>query len=164
MFDALKKPLILLACLSLLGAGAAIAVAAKGGGTTSIASNAAETQYGKPGGCTPGFWKNHPELWGDINPNATFDSVFGVKKFGSLTLLEAAGLGGGGYNALARHAVAALLNASNPHIDYGLSADEIIAMVQKAIKAKDPEPTKNAFEALNERGCPIDAHGNPVDD
>ena len=163
MLEALKKPLVVIASIALLVAGSAAAIAAKGGGTTAgVTSNASATQYAKPGGCTPGFWKNHPTVWQGYSPSDNFDKVFGVKYFGKLTLLQAAGLEGGGYNALARHAVAALLSASNPLIKYGLSAPEIIAMVQQAFKTKNPEPTKNVLAALNESGCPIDAHGNPV--
>jgi hypothetical protein len=165
MLNALKKPIVVVACLALIGAGTAVAVAASGGttaGVTSTSSNAAETQYGKAGGCTPGYWKNHPEVWKSYAPSDNFDKVFGVTYFGSLTLLEAAGLGGGGFNALARHAVAALLSANNSNIKYGLSTSEIIALVQEAFKTKNPEPFKNVFAALNESGCPIDAHGNPT--
>jgi hypothetical protein len=170
MLDTLKKPLILVACLALIGGGAAVAVAANGGSTATVtatggtSANAAETQYGKAGGCTPGYWKNHPAVWQGYSPSDNFDKVFGVTYFKSLTLIEAAGLGGGGFNALARHAVAALLSASNPNIKYGLSASEIIALVQEAFKTKNPEPFKNVFAALNESGCPIDAHGNPIGD
>ena len=29
-------------------------------------------------GCTPGFWKNHPEAWVGYDPNQTIGSVFSV--------------------------------------------------------------------------------------
>ena len=43
--------------------------------------------------------------------------MFGVDVPGDPTLLDALNSGGGGINALMRHAVAALLNASNPDVD-----------------------------------------------
>jgi hypothetical protein len=150
-----------IACLALVGAGTTLAIAAKGpkvsGGTT---ANAAQTQYGTGGqGCTPGYWKNHTGSWQGYSPSANFDKVFGIKHYGSLTLLEAAGLGGGGFNALARHAAAALLNSSNPSISYGLSTAKIIELVQQAVKTNEPELIKDELAGLNESGCPIDAHG-----
>jgi hypothetical protein len=159
--EALRKLVLVAVCVVTAIGGATLAIASKGGGTSN--SNAADTQYGTGGqGCTPGFWKqNHPNTWVGYKTTDTFDSVFGVTHFGSLTLLEAAALGGGGFNALARHATAALLNASNPSISYDLSVAEIIKRVQEAFKANDPEPTKNVFEAFNESSCSIDAHGEP---
>ena len=164
MPTSLRRLLVTVACVALVGAGATMAVATTEGGSE---GNSAETQYGPAQGCTPGFWKNHTSVavWGtEYSPSDTFDSVFGVTKFGSKTLLEVLDLGGGGYNALARHAVAALLSSSNPDVNYGLSPEEVIKMVQDAISGKDPETTKDVFEPLNEAGCGVDAHGNPIDD
>jgi hypothetical protein len=154
-----RKLGLAIVCLSLLGAGTIVATGT--GGATST-GNAAQTEYNTGGqGCTPGYWKNHTGSWYGYSPTDSFDQVFGVKYFGSLTLLEAAGLGGGGFNALARHAVSALLNASNPNVSYGLTTTKIIELVQQAFKTNEPELIKDEFAALNEAGCPIDAHGNP---
>ena len=165
MPSALRRFIVAVTCLALVGAGVTLAVATDEGGS---AGNAAETQYGQGQGCTPGFWKNHTgvEIWGtEYSPSDSFDEVFGVKLFGpSVSLLDAAKLGGGGFEALARHAVAALLNSSHVNVNYGLSTDQVIEMVQQAVKTGDPESTKNVFEALNESGCGIDAHGNPIGD
>ena len=163
MSDVLRKLALAATCIAVVAGGATLAIASKGGGTSSDA-NAADTQYGTGGqGCTPGFWKqNHPNTWVGYKTTDTFDSVFGVTYFGSLTLLEAAGLEGGGFNALARHATAALLNASNPNVSYDLSVTEIIKMVQEAFATNDPEPTKNVFAAFNESGCSVDANGKPI--
>ena len=68
-------------------------------------------------------------------------------------------LGGGGLNALARHAVAALLNAADPDVDPDPLFDttaEVIAAFQDAFDSGDFQPTKNLFAASNEAGCPID--------
>ena len=79
-------------------------------------------------GCTPGFWKQdqHFDSWVGFAPTDSFEAVFGVDvtlRVGGQgtvddpTLLDALNATGGGVNALARHAVAALLNASNPDVD-----------------------------------------------
>jgi hypothetical protein len=109
-------------------------------------------------GCTPGFWKNHLDWWPDAyQPDHDFDTVFGVNVFDpDLTLLDAARRGGGGVNALGRHAVAALLNAESEGVDYGMSTDAVIAAVQAALgPGGDVEGTKDHFERFNETGCPL---------
>jgi hypothetical protein len=157
----LRSSAVVVTCLALLVAGVGLAAATKGGKTSD--GNAAATQYGTGGqGCTPGYWKNHTGSWIGYAPTDNFDKVFGITHYGSLTLLEAAGLGGGGFNALARHAAAALLNSSNPNVSYDLTTAEIIKLVQKAVSTNDPEPIKDEFAGFNESGCSIDAHGKPI--
>lgn len=63
---------------------------------------------------------------------------------------------GGGFNALARQAVAALLNAAHPDIDYDLTEDQVKAEFQEALASGDYRPTQILFENLNKQGCPID--------
>lgn len=107
-------------------------------------------------GCTPGFWKNHVEDWPPTGfaPGSDFDSTFGVDLFDpNLTLLQAAGQGGGGVNALGRHAVAALLNAAHPDVDSPLTTAQVIAAVQSAAASGDFETTKDMLEDNNELGC-----------
>ena len=106
-------------------------------------------------GCTPGFWKNSVGSWpAGYLPNADFDATFGVNLFTSnISLLAALNLGGGGKEALARHAVAALLNSVSDGVDYGMSTAEVIAAVQAAFASGGYESAKNQFEALNEMGC-----------
>ena len=60
-----------------------------------------------------------------------FGDAFG--SLGSLTLEQALGQNGGGINALLRHAVAAVLNALHPGVDYPLTVSEIITLVNAAI-------------------------------
>lgn len=123
-------------------------------------------------GCTPGFWKNHTDVWEGYDPGDLFDGVFGTD-VGSLgkgkkaadnpTLLDALNANGGGVNALARHAVAALLNAAHSLIEYPMSEGEIITAVEAALDGGDVEGLKNELDAQNNLGCSIDAHGNPVE-
>lgn len=106
-------------------------------------------------GCTPGYWKqdHHYDSWVGYNPNDSFAAVFGVAYGG--TLAEAAAAKGGGANALARHAVAALLNSANGNVDYLYSTADVISMVQAAFASGDYNGTKDLFEAQNELGCPL---------
>jgi hypothetical protein len=108
-------------------------------------------------GCTPGFWKQsqHFDSWTGFATTDKFEAVFGVNVPGDPTLLQALNAGGGGINALERHAVAALLNASSPDVDYPLTVSEVIANVQAAIANGTIEQTKNEFESFNELGCPL---------
>ncbi len=105
-------------------------------------------------GCTPGYWKQdqHFDSWVGYSPSDSFDAVFGVSYGG--TLVEAADANGGQENALARHAVAALLNASSS-VDYYYTEADIINMVQAAFASGDYNGTKDLFEYQNELGCPL---------
>ena len=73
------------------------------------------------------------------------------------TLLEALGANGGGINALARHAVAALLNASNPDVDSDFTVAQVIAIVQDAVApgGLTIEEAHQLLAAANEQGCPL---------
>lgn len=108
-------------------------------------------------GCTPGFWKNSVGSWpAGYVPGADFDATFGVDGFTpNISLLAALRLEEGGKNALARHAVAALLNSASAGVDYGMSTADVIAAVQAAFASGSFESTKNQLEALNESGCPL---------
>ena len=128
-------------------------------------------------GCTPGFWKqkqhfgswpspykpqNSATLFGNVfttpigfkikvdnNPNVTLKTA---------TLLQALNAQGGGINALARHAVAALLNAAS-NINYAYTVQQVENMVNAALAdPTDPtkiEDTKNKLAIANEAGCPF---------
>lgn len=105
-------------------------------------------------GCTPGFWKTHPDVW-PIPTTTDFDGVFGRNAFTpDINLLQAAALKGGGLNALSRHAAAAYLNAISPVVSFNLTAGEVVAAFQAAFDSGDYNTTKDLFEALNQQGCP----------
>ena len=99
-------------------------------------------------GCTPGFWKNHLDLW-TLNPAQDFDSTFGVDFFAAdISLLEAVNLKGGNIKKLARHGVAALLNALHPDVSYPLTPEEVIAIVR--------EGDADTLVDSNELGCTLE--------
>jgi len=114
-------------------------------------------------GCTPGYWKNHLDMWPEPyvaeGAGATlFRDVFGMDPCipggTDMTLLEALQLQGGGKKALTRHAAAAFLNAATPEID-SYTTDWVVSMYQAA--CADPSlvnGTLQAFVDVNESCCP----------
>ena len=110
-------------------------------------------------GCTPGYWKNHLGSWAGYAPNASFNGIFGIGANwfpNSLTLLAALQQGGGGEKALARHAVAALLNAASAGVDYPLTTAQVIAGVQAAYNGTQEIGTvTNQLAGANELGCTL---------
>jgi hypothetical protein len=119
-----------------------------------------EAEAPPPGGgqgCTPGYWRQsqHFGSWTGYTPDQAFSSVF-ADAFPDKTLLQVVGLGGGGINALGRHAVAALLNASSVDVDYDLSAQQVIDAFNAAYASGNKnviETQKNVFDLLNNQGC-----------
>jgi hypothetical protein len=132
----------------------------------------------EPGGCTPGFWKNNAKnwehsAWENYVPGDFFNAVFGttieVRGKGKTvisnpTLLQALEANGGGINALARHAVAALLNINNPDIAYPMTEGDLFAAVQAAIIAGEPDITdlKDQLDEDNNAGCTINQRGEAI--
>jgi uncharacterized repeat protein (TIGR01451 family) len=111
-------------------------------------------------GCTPGYWKSSPGCWECYSPSTLFSDVFGVSIDGNPTLMQALGAKGGGVKALARHAVAAILNACDGDIAYPMSEAQIIAQVADAINAGDKddiESLKNMLDMYNNYDCPQSA-------
>jgi hypothetical protein len=108
-------------------------------------------------GCTPGFWKNHPEAFpAPYSASTTLGSVFTglTANYASLTFAQALELGGGGLDALLRQAVAALLNAQSADVEYPLTAAEVIAQTNAAIASGDYETTKDLFDQYNNLTAP----------
>lgn len=100
------------------------------------------------GGCSLGYWKNHVVAWPPtgFSPAQSVSSVFAgaaaYPTLGSSALLDALHFGGGagveGSAALLlKQAVAALLNASHPNVNYALSPAEVIASVNAALASGD---------------------------
>lgn len=132
-------------------------------------------------GCTPGFWRQpqHYAFWADpyVPGVTTWAEVFdaptanggsnapargnagGRATSGALTgdmlLSDAVQLTGGGVNALARHAVAAILNAASADVDYDLTVAEIVELVNAALASGDFEGAKDVLEGFNEQGCSV---------
>ncbi len=120
-------------------------------------------------GCTPGYWKqpHHFGSWVGYAPGQAFSSVF-ENAFPGKSLLQVLSQGGGGLNALGRHVVAALLNASNPAVGYPYSTAQVITMFNDLYPAGGTaqqqqqayNALKDMFAAANEAGCNL---GRAVD-
>jgi hypothetical protein len=111
-------------------------------------------------GCGHSYWNQavHVYSWfmTGYGPGDDFNAIFGVSAaFTPHTLLAAVGLGGGGEQALARHAVAALLNAAHPDVYYRYTVNEVIGGVQNAYATGEFESVKNLLEDANQAGCPL---------
>ena len=124
-------------------------------------------------GLTPGYWKNHTAQWSGYTTNQTLESVFDVPDHLGLdnkTLLEALNFGGGGgvqgaAQNLFRHAVAAILNAAHPLVEYAMTSSSIISGVNSALASNNPttiNSLKDQLDAFNNAGGGIDAHGNAI--
>lgn len=101
-------------------------------------------------GCTPGFWRNHLTHWAatPYSPSDKVNDVFGCDLVASdNTSLGTAIDRPQTYGTLVFHAIAGLLNATHPNMEYGLSASEVI----DAACAGD----KDTIADENEEGCPL---------
>ncbi len=104
----------------------------------------------------------------------TVDDVFNLPPWGSglehNTLLVALEYEGdknkiGAAQILLRHAVAAVLNAEHPYVDYPMTLNEIVTQVNTALATDDRDKMldlKDRLDSYNNLGGGIDAHGNPL--
>jgi hypothetical protein len=136
--------------------------------TTTETTPTTTTQPPSGQGCTPGYWKNHLDSWAPTGyaPGQRLDTVFsagGLGSLGSSTLLQALKFGGGSTlteakQILLRAAVASLLNAAHPDVDFGASPATIIAAVNAALSSGDRETILDLasdLDARNNAGCPL---------
>ena len=119
------------------------------------------------GGCTPGYWKNHPKKWAatGYTTTMTVEDVFDVPdvfNLDSKTLLQALSFLGGPYKLgsariLLRAATAAVLNAAHPDVDYPLTEAEIISQVNTALLGSRAQmlTLKTTLDMYNNLGCTI---------
>ncbi len=108
-------------------------------------------------GLSPGYWKNHPEDWDGIMATDSFESFFfgaptpglnwkvkiinggGKEKFVTnpdITMAQALDLTGGDAAALARQAVAAVLNVRDEDVTYQYTEDQIVEWVSDALSGR----------------------------
>jgi hypothetical protein len=126
-----------------------------------------EQRAGTPQGCSPGFWKNHPEAWPQTG-HSIFDTVGGVgfvnadPSLSVKTLLEALSFKGGSgvlgaQQILLRAGSAALLNASHPSIFYPMTSAQVLQDVNSAISTGNRQvmlDLAKKLDAFNNLGCP----------
>jgi hypothetical protein len=120
-------------------------------------------------GCTPGFWKNSPGSWVGYSPNQLVGSVFSLpngvlaNQLGDDTLMEALNYPGGNNllgaaQILLRAAVASLLNAAHPDVDFPRTEQEVIDAVNAALATGDRATIlalASALDADNNLGCDL---------
>ncbi len=136
------------------------------------------------GGCTPGYWGQHPENWPDLStvayhPGSCTDGMAGPHcKFNSYnndgTMFHDATYGFGGslypgdsmmiviqrggnedFYQLGAHACAALLNSIVLGEEtYGMTPEQVKQLFYDNY-AVDPIGLKNTFQMMNERFCPL---------
>ena len=119
-------------------------------------------------GCTPGYWKNHLSAWGPTgySPSQTLESVFDVPDslgLDSVTLQSALSFPGGpgtvgGARILLRAAVASLLNAAHPGVEFPWTAAQVISAVNTALASLDRATMlalASELDADNNLGCPL---------
>jgi hypothetical protein len=119
-------------------------------------------------GCSPGFWKNHPEDWAatGLSPDQTVGSLYrGANRFPDLaasTLLEALQFGGGpgdegAAKTLLRQAVAAALNALHPDITSSWPYPMLVTEVNRTLQ-QNRDAMLGLADHLDEKnnfGCPL---------
>jgi hypothetical protein len=120
-------------------------------------------------GCTPGYWKNHPDSWNatGYRTSQRVDSVFGsasvFSSLGTASLIDALSFKGGSSlegaaGNLLRAAVAALLDASHPNVAYPRTPAGVIAEVNTALASGSRDTLLSVAAALdrdNNLGCPL---------
>ncbi len=123
-------------------------------------------------GCTLGYWKQqqHFDSWTGYTQaqllNTVFDFTGGASAFASLgttSLLAAMDFKGGSDAAAAarlllKQAVAGLLSASNPDVDYPMTTAQIIAQVNAALDTGSRDAMlalAGQIDANNNLGCPL---------
>ncbi|CAG0947411.1 hypothetical protein ANRL1_04078, partial [Anaerolineae bacterium] len=110
-------------------------------------------------------WKKHESddessscSWKDTGykPEDNCKDVFGVEIPGYKTLHDALCSTGDGDIGMMREAVAGLLNACKPSVDYAYTKEQVISMTQQACSSGNYEPTKYALKSCNDLGAKID--------
>lgn len=121
-------------------------------------------------GCSHGFWKNHTASWPatGYSTSQRLDSVFvqihHFPALASTTLLQALSFGGGSdlqgaAEDLLKQAVAALLNAAHPNVDFPRAPSTVVADVNNALASGSRSAMldlASGLDADNNLGCPLD--------
>ena len=104
-------------------------------------------------GCAVSFWRAEENLvhW----PEARQPGRSAGEFFPDLTHLDVLWSEGDGLNALGREAVASLLSADHPGVDFEITSSQVGSAFRKAAGAGEYEGLKNVLSALNQRSCPL---------
>jgi hypothetical protein len=101
---------------------------------------------------------NHHNDWVDYTPNQLLNTVFAfpeeLDELATDTLDDALGYGGGGgiiggAQILLRNAVASVLNAAHPDVNYPMTETEVISEVNNALASLDRDIMLDLEEILD---------------
>jgi hypothetical protein len=118
-------------------------------------------------GCGIGFWKNHLNVWINYTSDQQLKEIFEfpteLEDLENSSLLEALKFKGGkGIEGKARillkQAVAALLNAAHPDVNYSLNVSEIIIHVNDTLRSLNTTEMlelKDVFDEYNNLGSDL---------
>ena len=116
-------------------------------------------------GCTLGYWKvpKHHESWpAPYYPGRNLQVAFGADAFNDSFLNALNYKGGpgivGAKRILLKQAVAALLDATSPDVDYPITAATVTSQVAAALASNDREvmlSLSTTLDAYNNQGCPL---------
>lgn len=108
------------------------------------------------GGCSSDYWKGHTNKWSkSFKQGNKFSAIFQVDSAGNRSLSDTLNIDGGGAKALGREATAALLNASDPTVNYFYTAAQVKSMVQDAYTTKDYTTNSDLFKQANSASCSL---------
>lgn len=116
-------------------------------------------------GCTLGYWKvkQHHDSWpAPYNTGSNLQVSFGPNAFNASFLNALNYKGGPGIDGakriLLKQAVAALLGATSPDVDYPVSASTVTTQVAAALASNDRDIMLSlsiTLDAYNNQGCPL---------
>ena len=113
-------------------------------------------------GCTPGYWKNHTDMWGAYSQSMTLAQAgFVFAGADGITMLEALQGGGGpgldgARSILLRAAVAALLNSNFPD-GHAMIPSTVLRITNDAIRTGSRSwmlMKAELFDGYNNQYCP----------
>jgi hypothetical protein len=104
-------------------------------------------------GCTVQFWSAEAnlELWPEGYPT----SRRAGEHFPERTYLDVLRSNGDGLEALGRQAVAGILNAAHPGVEYGMAPEMVVGAFNRAATDGVYDGLRDALETLNHRRCPL---------
>lgn len=128
LLGALATPVLMAVASKPVLAGQLCAPSGFASGNTSAVDNPSACN-----GLSPGYWKTHSNWPSPYQPNQKFHSVFAGNYFGTKTMLQVLGTGGGGLQMLGRHCVGSILNAAQAPLGYVMTEAEVKAIWAQCI-------------------------------
>jgi hypothetical protein len=135
------------------------------------AGTAGASTVGTGQGCTPGYWKNHPQSWEEYTPSMLLGNQFQIPaqlaSYRTWTFMQALQGGGGtgldgAAQILFRASIASFLNAAHDSISYPLQRDHGTPTLRQRINSALASLNRDTMlslasylDGLNNAGCPL---------